>query len=120
MGPELDSLLPQVQGPKERLEKGCYPIFVEGPACSRSGGVSCRCMLWPDWGSSLDLNPRLQAYKAAYKQEGNMIRFVFQEDYPGSHCEAGAEGPRLAAERQLRWGGVGWGVVRLDSTTISR
>ena len=22
-----------------------------------------------------------------------MIRFVFQEDYPGSHCEARSEGP---------------------------
>lgn len=34
-----------------------------------------------------------------------MIRFVFYEDYPGSHCEARFEGPGRGWETAVRKGG---------------
>ena len=56
----------------------------------------------------MDLTPRPQACKAACKQEGNMIRFVFRKITLAATVKLDPEEPRLAAGRQLGGRGCGW------------
>lgn len=73
----MGSLLSRLRGPKERIERGIV-MLVERAACSRAvgyaGEVGCGLTGNLTW-TSLQCMPK--ARKAAYKWEGNMIRFIF-------------------------------------------